>query len=146
MYQAFVISYKNLNKAVFNMHKGFLKTAFLFAATAVVLGAIGAHGLKKIVSESSLQIFETGVRFQMYHAFGLMIAAIMFNTSIQKRVLLAGKLFVTGIIIFSGSLYFLALTGDKFRFVGAITPIGGTFFILGWILLFAATSDKKISL
>jgi uncharacterized membrane protein YgdD (TMEM256/DUF423 family) len=128
------------------MHKGFLKTAFLFAATAVILGAFGAHGLKKIISESSLQIFETGVRYQMYHAFGLMIAAIIFSTSIQKRVLLAGRLFITGIFTFSGSLYFLALTGDKFRFVGAITPIGGSCFIVGWILLFAATADKKISL
>ena len=68
------------------MHKGFLKTAFLFAATAVMLGAFGAHGLKKIISESALQIFETGVRYQMYHAFGLMIVAIIYNTSIQKEL------------------------------------------------------------
>lgn len=128
------------------MHKCFLKTAFLFAATAVMLGAFGAHGLKKIVSETSLQIFETGVRYQMYHAFGLMIAAIIFNSSIQKRIVLAGRLFITGILIFSGSLYFLALTADRFRFVGAITPIGGVCFIAGWILLFMAASDKKISL
>lgn len=128
------------------MHKCFLKTAFLFAATAVMLGAFGAHGLKKIVNETSLQIFETGVRYQMYHAFGLMIAAIIFNSSIQKRIVLAGRLFITGILIFSGSLYFLALTADRFRFVGAITPIGGVCFIAGWILLFMAASDKKISL
>jgi len=127
------------------MHKGFLKTAFLFAATAVVFGAFGAHGLKKIISESSLQTFEIGVRYQMYHAFGLMIAAIIYNSTIQKRVMLAGKLFITGIIIFSGSLYFLALTENQFRFVGAITPVGGICFILGWILLFASTLDKKIS-
>lgn len=127
------------------MHKGFLRTAFLFAATAVMLGAFGAHGLKKIISDSSLQIFETGVRYQMYHAFGLMIAAIIFNTSVQKRVLLAGRLFTAGIIIFSGSLYFMSITGDKFRFIGAITPIGGVCFIAGWIMLFAALSDKKIS-
>jgi uncharacterized membrane protein YgdD (TMEM256/DUF423 family) len=128
------------------MHKGFLKTAFLFAATAVIFGAFGAHGLKKIISESSLQIFETGVRYQMYHAFGLMIAAIIFNASNQRKIVLAGRLFITGIIIFSGSLYFLALTADQFRVVGAITPLGGTCFIAGWVLLFMAASDKKISL
>jgi len=127
------------------MHKGFLKTAFLFAAAAVILGAFGAHGLKKIISESSLQTFETGVRYQMYHAFGLMVAAIIFNSSEQKRVVIAGRLFIAGIFIFSGSLYFLALTADKFRFVGAITPIGGLCFIVGWIYLFLAASDKKIS-
>jgi uncharacterized membrane protein YgdD (TMEM256/DUF423 family) len=127
------------------MHKGFLKTAFIFAAIAVMLGAFGAHGLKKIISETSLQTFETGVRYQMYHAFGLMIAAIIFSSSVQKRVMLAGRLFIAGIIIFSGSLYFLALTADNFRFVGAITPIGGSCFIAGWILLFLAASDKKIS-
>jgi uncharacterized membrane protein YgdD (TMEM256/DUF423 family) len=128
------------------MHKGFLKTAFLFAAMAVMLGAFGAHGLKKIINDSSLQTFETGVRYQMYHAFGLMIAAIIFNSAIEKRVLLAGKLFIAGITIFSGSLYFLALTENQFRFVGAITPIGGICFILGWIMLFASILDKKIYL
>lgn len=127
------------------MHKSFLKTAFLFAATAVILGAFGAHGLKKIITESSLQIFETGVRYQMYHAIGLMIVGMISNSLIQKRVLLAGKLFIIGIVVFSGSLYFLALTKDQFRFVGAITPIGGACFIVGWILLFLAVSDKKIS-
>lgn len=128
------------------MHKNFLKTAFLFAATAVMLGAFGAHGLKKIISESSLQIFETGVRYQMYHAFGLMIAGIIFNSSIQSRTVLAAKLFITGIIIFSGSLYCLALTADQYRFVGAITPVGGVCFIVGWIMLFSAATDKKISI
>lgn len=127
------------------MHKSFLKTAFLFAATAVILGAFGAHGLKKIITESSLQIFETGVRYQMYHAIGLMIVGMISNSLIQKRVLLAGKLFIIGIVVFSGSLYFLALTKDQFRFVGAITPVGGACFIVGWILLFLAVSDKKIS-
>ncbi len=127
------------------MHKGFLKISFLFAATAVMLGAFGAHGLKKIISESLLQTFETGVRYQMYHAFGLMIAAILFKDLQQKRVAMACWLFIDGIILFSGSLYLLAITEGKYPFIGAFTPIGGVCFIVGWILLFTSASNKKIS-
>ena len=127
------------------MHKGFLKLAFLFAATAVMLGSFGAHGLKKIISETSLQTFETGVRYQFYHAFGLMIAAILFKDFQQKRTRIACWLFIDGIILFSGSLYLLAITEGKYPFIGAFTPIGGVCFIVGWILLFASASNKKIS-
>ncbi|MEI8053731.1 MAG: DUF423 domain-containing protein [Bacteroidota bacterium] len=127
------------------MHKGFLKVAFLFAATAVMLGAFGAHGLKKIISETSLQTFETGVRYQFYHAFGLMIAAILFKDLQQKWTGIACWLFIDGIILFSGSLYLLAITEGKYPFIGAFTPIGGVCFIVGWILLFASASNKKIS-
>lgn len=127
------------------MHKFFLKTAFVFAATAVMLGAFGAHGLKKIISESFLQIFETGVRYQMYHAVGLMIAAILFKELNQKRVQMACWLFIDGIILFSGSLYILAITEGKYPFIGAFTPIGGVCFVIGWLMLFFSVGKNPVS-
>ncbi|MBS1717964.1 MAG: DUF423 domain-containing protein [Armatimonadetes bacterium] len=96
---------------------------------AVVLGAFGAHGLKAIISADSLAIFETAVRYQMYHSMALLALAALPLGS--RR--LVGRLWVAGMVIFSGSLYVLAITGIKW--MGAITPIGGVCFILGWARL-----------
>ena len=104
------------------------------AFTAVALGAFGAHALESRLTEDLLGTFETGVRYHFYHALALVavVVAIRFwpNASLAT---VAGWLFVAGILIFSGSLYILALSG--IRWLGAITPIGGVAFIAGWICL-----------
>lgn len=92
----------------------------------VALGAFGAHGLKTRVTPEMLAVFETGVRYQAYHALGLLALAAL------KGPDKAGWCFVAGVALFSGSLYALALTGV--RWLGAITPIGGVLFLVGWAL------------
>jgi len=104
-----------------------------FALLAVVAGAFGAHALKQRISAEMLTTFEIAVRYQMYHALGL-IAVSWASSQWDSRLLLpAGWLFVIGILIFSGSLYILSLTG--MRWLGAITPIGGLALIAGWACL-----------
>ena len=103
------------------------------AALAVAIGAFGAHGLKSRVSADDLIIFETGVRYQMYHSLALILLGLI-GVNFQSNVVqLPAILFLVGIIIFSGTLYLIPLTG--LRWLGAITPIGGTALILGWIML-----------
>ncbi len=104
-----------------------------FAALAVLFGAFGAHGLKERLSSEDLIIFETGVRYQMYHALALiLLGLIAMNPNINISSL-TFTLFVFGIIIFSGTLYLIPLTG--LRWLGAITPIGGTALIAAWTTL-----------
>ena len=129
------------------MHKGFLISGILLCALSVALGAFAAHGLKQTVSDYAVQIFETGVRYQFYHAFALILIDILFSHSKPGLAKWSGYLFIAGIILFSGSLY--ALTFIKaavlpgYNWVGAITPIGGLCFILGWILLALGISRVK---
>ena len=103
------------------------------AALAVAIGAFGAHGLKSRVSVDDLVIFETGVRYQMYHSLALILLGLIGVNFQSNIVQLPAILFLAGIIIFSGTLYLIPLTG--LRWFGAITPIGGTALILGWIVL-----------
>ena len=103
------------------------------AAIGVMLGAFGAHALKPRVDEDLLSIFEIGVRYHMYHALALLAVAWAAGRWPGNWVNTSGWLFVIGILIFSGSLYLMALSGA--RWLGAITPIGGLCFILGWIAL-----------
>ena len=121
------------------MHKQYLVTAAWLAAITVALGAFGVHGLKAILTPASLSTFETGVRYQFYHVFALAITGILWKEYPGKLLLMAGRFFILGILFFSGSLYlltFLAVQGiSDFRWVGAITPLGGLFFILGWFLM-----------
>ena len=105
----------------------------LLAAIAVLLGAFGTHFLKNRISPEDLNIFNTGIRYHMYHALALVLIGILGFYYSSEIVLLPAILFTFGVFIFSGSLYFLVLTG--FRWLGAITPIGGLSFIVGWILL-----------
>ena len=98
---------------------------------AVALGAFGAHALKSRLEPAMLEIFETGVRYQFYHVFAIFIA--LWAAERHPRARLAGWLFVVGIVIFSGSLYLLVATGQ--RWLGAITPIGGLALLAGWIAL-----------
>src|SRR5690348_15253962 len=121
------------------MHKTFLVIASLLAALGVVLGAFGAHGLKKLVPPETITTFQTGVQYQMYHAFALFIVAIVYERFANSYVANSGWFFFAGIILFSGSLYALTLLKATNKVgltgIGAITPIGGLLFITGWVLL-----------
>ena len=117
----------------------FVRLAAVFGGLAVALGAFGAHLLQSRLPPDRLAIFETGVRYQMYHALAL--AAVAFVLQAGGRATLAtyaGWAFVAGIVIFSGSLYALVLTGV--RMWGAVTPIGGLAFLAGWVLLALAAT------
>jgi uncharacterized membrane protein YgdD (TMEM256/DUF423 family) len=114
-----------------------------FAALGVAAGAFGAHGLKSILAPDMLAVYETAVRYQMYHSFGLIIVGTLAkkeNTTARAR--LAGWCFIVGIFLFSGSLYALTLT--DIRWFGAITPLGGIAFIAGWLFLaFSFIADQS---
>ncbi len=106
------------------------------AGLGVAVGAFGAHGLRAHVSPEALAVFETGVRYQMYHALGLIAVAGAAARWPGPWAQVAGWSFAAGIVLFSGSLYLMALTGA--RWLGAITPIGGVAFIAGWAALATA--------
>ena len=121
--------------------KFFLTTGFLLAAVAVALGAFGAHGLKPKLSIEQLQTYETAVKYQFYHVYALIVVGILMQIFPNLKLALAGDFFLTGIILFCGSLYFLAckdLLGLQSisKFIGPITPLGGLCFIIGWVILF----------
>jgi uncharacterized membrane protein YgdD (TMEM256/DUF423 family) len=98
---------------------------------AVALGAFGAHGLKDRLSEKALSIYQTAVQYQMVHALALIALGLWASQNINQETQLVGWAFTIGIMVFSGSLYALAVTDLKF--LGAITPIGGVSFLVGWI-------------
>lgn len=111
----------------------FLIIGFFSALIGVALGAFGAHGLRTRLSPDMLAIFETAVRYQMYHAFGLFAVAWVAVQFPQSQAYVAGWLFMGGTVLFSGSLYVLSLTGV--RWWGAVTPFGGVLFLIGWLWL-----------
>ena len=144
------------------MANKWLSTGFLFAALAVILGAFAAHSLKAYLGDSSndeiifkakidlqgLQNFETGVRYQMYHAFALMICGIIAKIYGESRSLkIAAILFILGIVFFSGSLYLLSTRDiigmNSWKWLGPITPLGGACFIAGWITMATCFFRKK---
>ena len=118
------------------MEKTFFALGAAFGLLGVALGAFGAHGLKGTLSPDMLANFETGVRYQMYHAVGLLAVAWAVTRWPGGLTTAAGWLFVVGILIFSGSLYILSVTG--IRWLGAVTPIGGVALIAGWGCLVVA--------
>jgi uncharacterized membrane protein YgdD (TMEM256/DUF423 family) len=118
------------------MDRTFMFIGALMAGVGVGLGAFGAHGLRGRLSPEMLAVFETGVRYHMYHALALLATAALMPRIDGRAVIIAGWSFITGILIFSGSLYALALTGVTT--LGAITPIGGVAFLVGWIALLVA--------
>ncbi len=119
------------------MSRRFAIIAAIVGALSVALGAFAAHGLKPRLDAHLLANWETGVRYQFYHVFALMAAAWLADRLPEcKSARWAGWLFLAGILLFSGSLYVMALTGQ--RWLGMITPFGGVAFITGWILLAAA--------
>ena len=105
----------------------------LMAGLAVAAGAFGAHALKQRLSADLLAVFETGVRYQMFHALGLMVLALAIDRWANLSFQWVGGFWLGGILLFSGSLYALCLTGV--RSLGAVTPFGGLCFLLGWVLL-----------
>ncbi len=130
------------------MHKGFLITAALFGALSVMLGAFAAHGLNEIVSSDVFAIFETGVRYQFYHVFALLAVGILHKEFAGNLLKWTGRLFVAGIVLFSGSLYLLtffkAEISTNYRWIFFITPTGGLCFIAGWLLLAASLIKSKL--
>lgn len=116
------------------MHKLFLIVGSVAMALAVALGAFGAHGLKNMLTDEMLDIFETGVSYHFYHAIGLLVVGVIAQHIPNSSLLQwSGWLLGAGILIFSGSLYILSIFG--IRWLGAITPIGGLCFIAGWFIL-----------
>lgn len=118
------------------MHKGFLATGIALGGIAVILGAFAAHKLKQTLSADAMNIFETGVRYQFYHAFALIITGMLFDRFGGQAMQIAGWSFVAGILLFSGSLY--ALSFFRTPKIGIITPFGGLAFIAGWLFLLLA--------
>lgn len=120
-------------------NKNWLVTALLLCGLAVVLGAFGAHGLKRLVSPTQIETFKTGVQYHFYHAFAIALAVIISQFHDSQQLRRAIRLFMGGIVLFSGSLYgltFLEVSGTEgMRWLGAVTPIGGFLFIYGWLLL-----------
>lgn len=113
--------------------KIFFLLGCIAAALSVALGAFGAHGLEGKISAKMLEVWKTGVTYQMFHAGGLFVVALLMDKIQSSLVSAAGWCMVAGIVLFSGSLYALSTTGIKF--FGPITPLGGVAFIVGWILL-----------
>jgi uncharacterized membrane protein YgdD (TMEM256/DUF423 family) len=131
-------------------NKNWLIAAFLLCGLAVALGAFGAHGLKRLVSPLQIETFKTGVQYHFYHAFAIALAVIASQFVDNQWIRSAFRYFALGIFFFSGSLYaltFAEVAGTEgVRWLGAITPIGGFFFIYGWLMLAYAVyrGDSKI--
>ena len=112
----------------------FLAISAVSGGIVVLLGAFGAHGLKDVLDTYGKSIYDKAVLYQMFHTLSILCIGIMEKIMPELQLQIAGLSFLLGILIFSGSLYLLALTNLKF--LGMITPIGGLFFIIGWIILF----------
>ncbi|MGM0569357.1 DUF423 domain-containing protein [Marinobacter sp.] len=106
-------------------------------------GAFGAHGLRGMVSERGLEVFQTAVTYQMYHAIALVLVALLAATGLSRRLLgVAAGFFLAGTLLFSGSLYLLVLT--EIRWVGPVTPLGGVCFMVGWAMVVAAAMRRPV--
>lgn len=122
--------------------RGWLVTGALGAGLAVLAGAFGAHALRSRLSAADLAVFETGARYQMYHSLALLAVGLLSARAPSALTQTAGWLFLTGIVVFSGSLYLLTLTGS--RWLGAVTPLGGLAFLAGWgCLAWAAATSSS---
>jgi uncharacterized membrane protein YgdD (TMEM256/DUF423 family) len=127
------------------MDKKLISTGALFGMIAIILGAFGAHALKKILPAEQLVTFETGVRYQMYHAFFLIFISMIAGLSHKAKKTIY-FLVVSGVCLFSGSIYLLAtnnITSFDFRVIGFVTPIGGLLLIVAWAMLFYNFVKKK---
>lgn len=127
------------------MDKKILSTGAILGMIAIILGAFGAHALKKVLSIEQLSTFETGVRYQMYHALFLLFLGLLKDVP-QKTKKAIYFLVLFGVILFSGSIYLLAtndLTTFDFKIIGFVTPIGGLLLILGWSVLLMNIMNKK---
>ncbi len=130
------------------MHKNYVITAAAFGGIAVALGAFGAHSLRNITSdEKILHGFQTAVQYQLYHALALLAVAGLYDRLPHIWIKWTGICFIAGIIFFSGSLYLLTFLkiqeSNAVKFVGPITPVGGLFFMAGWLCLLVAATKKN---
>lgn len=129
------------------MHRNYLSSGIALAALAVILGAFGAHKLKELVPPETVSSFQTGVQYQMYHSLALILVAICFEKFPNRFLKWTGACFLIGILFFSGSLYLLAglKATDQvgLKGLGLITPIGGLFFILGWLFFLAGIRKRS---
>jgi uncharacterized membrane protein YgdD (TMEM256/DUF423 family) len=126
------------------MQRKLILAATILGSTSIVLGAFGAHALKKVMTTDMLQTFEVGVRYQMYHALFLFLVAVLvqINDLFKKTILTTTAL---GVLFFSGSIYLLStneLTSVDFSFLGPITPIGGLLLMVSWVLVFYGFNKK----
>ncbi|MCD2425648.1 DUF423 domain-containing protein [Niabella pedocola] len=128
------------------MHKAYLSLGAALSGLGVILGAFGAHKLKQIAPDS-VPTFQTGVQYQMYHAIALILVAILFEKYPVKLMSWAGIAFLIGILLFSGSLYALAALKATGKVglggLGILTPIGGLFFIAGWVFFTLSVLNSK---
>lgn len=132
------------------MYKPFLVSGAILGLLSVGLGAFGAHSLQDIVTNGKLlHGFQTGVQYQMYHALALLATGILFEKYPGNLIRWAGRLFISGVILFSGSLYFLAALNEKeenlVKIIGPVTPTGGVLLIAGWLLLLISLLKNKSS-
>ncbi len=124
------------------MQKIYILIAVLFALIANVLGAFGTHALRGKLEASYLSIFQTGVQYQFYHSLALLLTALLLFHIRNQWIIASGIAFISGIILFSGSLYILSLTGIKW--LGMITPLGGLSLLIAWGLLFIGVFKAKL--
>ena len=128
------------------MRKTFLRIGALVAMLAVIFGAFGAHSLKEVLTTEKIATFEIGVRYQFYHAIGILLIGLLLYNRKNKLLIAAGWLFLGGVVLFSGSLYLLAVRETmnlSLAWLGPITPIGGVLFIAGWACLLLSTYQEN---
>ena len=123
-----------------------IRIASLFGVLAVILGAFGAHTLKTLLTPDQLQSYETGVRYQFYHTFAILICALLTDKVVSSKLNMAAGSFIAGILLFSGSIYMLSLKSlfgiESLSWLGPITPIGGVLFIVGWVFVFLSAKNE----
>ena len=122
------------------MQRTFLIIAAVSGLIAVILGAFGAHALRGKLEPKLFDVFETGVRYQFFHTFALIAVALLIDKLGTAQLVPAGWLFVAGIVLFSGSLYLLAV--KSWKWLGPVTPLGGLLFIAGWVMLLIAAARR----
>lgn len=129
------------------MNKNLPVIAALLGALSVALGAFAAHGLRNILSIDTLAVFETAVRYQFWHVLALLFVWVCFQNKTNRYARLSALFFLAGIFVFCGSLYLLTYIKyrqlDHLRWIGAITPVGGLSFIIGWLLLVPAFRQTR---
>jgi uncharacterized membrane protein YgdD (TMEM256/DUF423 family) len=129
------------------MRKSFLIAGTLLGSLAVIAGAFGAHAIKSVATAQQMNVFETAVRYQWFHVFALIAAGILYREFPKRWVTVSGYCFLTGILLFCGSLYIITWLQVMKIYIspllGLMTPLGGIFFIAGWISLSAALISPK---
>ncbi len=129
------------------MHRGYIKLGAFLGALSVLIGAFGAHLLKKYLNPEVLSTFQTGVQYQFFHSIAMVLAGILLKRYPNQFIMWSGRLFMLGIIFFSGSLYLLAMLesfkGMGLGFFGLLTPVGGIFFVAGWLAMMLGVPSNK---